>query len=68
MNSQDLARYMESTNSLAKPWLLTQLRLQKLQERQPALSNEAYLQELADIHHDLMQLGEWWHGIEDEVF
>jgi hypothetical protein len=23
---------------------------------------------LADVHHDLMNLGEWWRGIEDEVF
>ncbi|NJO42136.1 MAG: hypothetical protein HC769_36220 [Cyanobacteria bacterium CRU_2_1] len=68
MNSQDLAQYMEATGSIFKPWLLTQLRLRKLQERRDALSSEAYIRELEDIYQDLMNLGEWWVGIEDEVF
>ena len=33
MNSNDLARYIEATDGISKPWLLTQLRLKKLQER-----------------------------------
>ena len=68
MNSEDLAQYIEATDSISKPWLLVQLRLKKLQERRATLSPEAYAIELADIHQDLMNLGEWWHGIEDEVF
>jgi hypothetical protein len=68
MDSKDLAQYIEGTNSISKPWLLVQLRLKKLQERRSALSPDAYACELADIHEDLMKLGEWWRGIEDEAF
>lgn len=68
MNSKELAQYIEATNSISKPWLLVQLRLKKLQERQATLSENDYANELADIHQDLMNLGEWWRGIEDEVF
>lgn len=68
MNSQDLARYLEQTDSATKPWLLAQLRLLKLKEERPNLSTAEYEQRLADIHQDLMNLGEWWVGIEDEVF
>ncbi|GAX40791.1 hypothetical protein NIES4075_17570 [Tolypothrix sp. NIES-4075] len=68
MNSKELAEYIEATNSITKPWLLVQLRLKKLQERQATLSENDYASELADIHEDLMNLGEWWRGIENEVF
>ena len=68
MDSKELAQYVEATNSISKPWLLVQLRLQKLQERRATLSPEVYAQELADIHQDLLNLGEWWLGIEDEAF
>ncbi|MGI8500380.1 MAG: hypothetical protein ACR2LR_04480 [Hassallia sp.] len=68
MNSKELAQYIEATNSITKPWLLVQLRLKKLQDRQPTLSENDYANELADIHEDLMNLGEWWRGIENEVF
>ncbi len=68
MNSKDLAQYVEATNGISKPWLLVQMRLQKLQERRETLSAEEYARELADIHKDLMNLGEWWQGIESEVF
>lgn len=68
MNSHEIARYIEATNGIAKPWLLLQLRLKKLQENQASMPPEAYAEALADIHQDLMNLGEWWHGIEDEVF
>ncbi|MCV3213519.1 hypothetical protein OGM63_08275 [Plectonema radiosum NIES-515] len=68
MNSKELAQYIEATNSITKPWLLVQLRLKKLQERQAMLSENDYANELADIHQDLMNLGEWWCGIENEVF
>jgi hypothetical protein len=68
MDSNDLARYMEATDGISKPWLLAQLRLVKLKEQRESLSPEEYESRLADIHQDLMNLGEWWNGIEDEVF
>lgn len=67
-SSKELAQYIEATNSISKPWLLVQLRLKKLQERRATLTNDVYTKELEDIYQDLMNLGEWWHGIEDEVF
>lgn len=68
MDSNDLAHYIEQTNSISKPWLLAQLRLKKLQESREDLSPDEYAEELADIHQAVMNLGEWWIGIEDEVF
>jgi predicted house-cleaning noncanonical NTP pyrophosphatase (MazG superfamily) len=68
MNSDSLGKYITSTDSAAKSWLLVQLRLRKLQERKAEISEEEYLQELADIHKALMNLGEWWIGQEQEVF
>jgi predicted house-cleaning noncanonical NTP pyrophosphatase (MazG superfamily) len=68
MDSKELAQYLEATDSIAKPWLLVQLRLKKLQERQAIISEDTYAEELQDIYQDLMNLGEWWRGIEDEVF
>ncbi len=68
MNSEELARYIEATGGMTKPWLLTQLRLKKLQERRHLITSEEYERELVELHQDLMKLGEWWVGIEDEVF
>ncbi len=68
MNSKQLAEYIEATQSISKPWLLIQLRLLKLEENRTNLSKEEYAETLQDIHQDLMNLGEWWVGIEDEVF
>jgi hypothetical protein len=68
MDSKDLAKYIEAKDGISKPWLLVQLRLKKLQERRSEISTEEYMTELTDIHKDLMNLGEWWLGIEDEVF
>jgi hypothetical protein len=68
MDSKDLAKYIEAKDGISKPWLLVQLRLKKLQERRSEISDEEYMTELTDIHKDLMNLGEWWLGIEDEVF
>jgi hypothetical protein len=68
MDSKQLALYIEATGGISKPWLLVQLRLQKLQERRDTISTVVYERELADIHQDLMNLGEWWVGIEDQVF
>lgn len=68
MDSKELAQYIEQKDSISKPWLLIQLRLKKLEENKPLLEPEEYLSQLQDIHQDLMKLGEWWVGREDEVF
>jgi hypothetical protein len=68
MDSKQLAQYLEQTNGISKPWLLAQLRLVKLQERRHELTDAEYIAAIADIHEDVMQLGEWWVGQEDEVF
>lgn len=68
LNSQNLAHYIEATNGISKPWLLLQLRLKKIQENREHLSPEEYEAAIADLHQDLMNLGEFWVGIEDEVF
>jgi hypothetical protein len=67
-NSENLAKYIEATDGISKPWLLVQLRLKKLQERRSELSPQEYHEQIADIHEDMMKLGEWWVGREDEVF
>ena len=68
MDSIELAKYIEQNDGISKPWLLIQLRLKKLEENKPFLPVEEYLSQLQDIHQDLMKLGEWWVGREDEVF
>lgn len=68
MDSNSLARYIEATNGISKPWLLVQLRLKKLEERRHTIPPEEYMQEVESLHQELMNLGEWWVGIEDEVF
>lgn len=68
MDSRELARYIEETDGISKPWLLVQLRLSKLQERKDQMPPQEYMQELEDIQTDLLKLGEWWRGIEGEVF
>ncbi len=68
MNSKELARYIEATDGISKPWLLLQLRLKKLQERRNQITSEEYFQELQDIQEDLLNLGEWWQGREKDVF
>lgn len=68
LNSQNLAQYIEATNGISKPWLLLQLRLKKVQENRERLSPEEYEATIADLHQSLMNLGEFWVGIEDEVF
>jgi hypothetical protein len=68
MNSEKLAKYIEDTDSIGKSWLLVQLRLQKLAEAKSDLSPEEYKVRLEDIYQSMMNLGEWWVGIEEEVF
>ena len=68
MDSKELAHYIEATDGISKPWLLVQLRLSKLKERKDKIPSEEYITELEDIQADLLKLGEWWKGIEGEVF
>jgi len=68
MDSRELAKYIEATDGISKPWLLVQLRLKKLQERKDEMTSQEYLQQLEDIQADLLKLGEWWKGREKEVF
>jgi hypothetical protein len=64
-SSEDLARYLEQRGELGKPWMLQLLRLTKLKE---AKDPDAYLASLQEAHADLMRLGEFWKGREQEVF
>lgn len=68
MDSQDLAKYIEESDGLSKPWLLLQLRLKKLEERKSELAPDEYIRELDDLHNALMGMGEWWVGQEKDVF
>ena len=68
MNSKELAQHIEQTGSIGKSWLLVQLRLQKLAEEKSNLSTEDYHTRLDDIYQDMMNLGEWWVGVEKDVF
>lgn len=68
MDSKQLAQYIEATDGISKPWLLIQLRLSKLQESKAQMPSQEYMDELQDIQADLLKLGEWWKGIEGEVF
>ncbi len=68
MDSKKLTQYIEATDSISKPWLLVQLRLKKLAEARTSMSESEYSQKLAEIHQDLINLGEWWVGIEADAF
>jgi hypothetical protein len=68
MDSHDLARYIEATDGMAKPWLLVQMRLKKLEESRSTMSSEDYVARIQDIHQDMMKLGEWWVGQEKTAF
>lgn len=68
MNSQDLEQYIALADEFYKPWLLLQLRLTQLQERRDQLSPAEYEAGIVELHTELMKLGEWWKGREDEVF
>ena len=68
MDSQDLAKYIEESNGITKPWLLLQLRLKKLEERKSELEPDEYVKELDELHRALMGMGEWWVGQEKDVF
>ncbi|MGC9505253.1 hypothetical protein [Baaleninema sp.] len=68
MDSKALAQYIEAIDGTHKPWLLVQLRLQKLKERRATMSEEDYLEAIAQLQQELDRLGEWWVGREEEVF
>ena len=67
-SAADLARYLEQRGELSKPWALQLLRLAKLKEGRDAMDPDAYLRSLQEAHADLMRLGEFWKGREQEVF
>ena len=67
-SSVELARYLETRGELGKPWMLQLLRLTKLKESKDDLDPQEYLARLQEAHADLMRLGEFWKGREQEVF
>ena len=67
-SSEDLARYLEQRGELNKPWNLQMLRLQKLKEVRDSMDPQLYLEKVREAHADLMRLGQFWKGREQEVF
>ncbi len=67
-NSEELARYLEQRGELSKPWMLQLLRLTKLKEAKDTMNPVAFEAKLREAHADLMRLGEFWKGREQEVF
>lgn len=67
-SSAELAHYLEQRGELSKPWMLHLLRLTKLKEAKEGMDPSEYVTRLAEAHADLMRLGEFWKGREQEVF
>ena len=67
-SSEDLARYLEQRGELSKPWNLQMLRLQKLREAKESMDPQLYLEKVQEAHADLMRLGQFWKGREQQVF
>ena len=67
-SSAELATYLEQRGELSKPWMLQLLRLTKLKEAKNSMDPDAYMASLQEAHADLMRLGEFWKGREQEVF
>jgi len=67
-SSQELASYLEQRGELSKPWMLQLLRLTKLKEAKDTMEPQEFLDRLQEAHADLMRLGEFWKGREQEVF
>ena len=44
------------------------LRLQKLKEAKDSMDPQLYLEKVQEAHADLMRLGQFWKGREQEVF
>ena len=68
LSSAELARYLEQRGELSKPWMLQLLRLTKLKEARDSMEPQEYMERLQEAHADLMRLGEFWKGREQEVF
>jgi hypothetical protein len=67
-SSEDLARYLEQRGELGKPWMLHLLRLTKLKEAKDSMDPDEFVGKLQEATADLMRLGEFWKGREQEVF
>lgn len=67
-SAAELARYLEQRGELGKPWMLQLLRLTKIKEARDTMEPGQYLALLQEAHADLMRLGEFWKGREQEVF
>ena len=67
-SSAEIARYLEQRGELSKPWNLQMLRLQKLKEAKGSMDNDEYIACIQDALADLMRLGEFWKGREQEGF
>jgi hypothetical protein len=67
-SAADLARYLEQRGELSKPWMLQLLRLTKLKEAKDSMEPQEFIERLQEAHADLMRLGEFWKGREQEVF
>ena len=67
-SSAEIARYLEQRGELSKPWNLQMLRLQKLKEAKGSMDKDEYIASIQDALGDLMRLGEFWKGREQEVF
>ena len=67
-SSDNLARYLEQRGELSKPWNLQMLRLKKLKEAKASMDPQLYLEKVQEAHADLMRLGQFWKGREQEVF
>ena len=67
-NAAELARYLEQRGELSKPWMLQLLRFTKLKESRDSMDPQEYVEALQEAHADLMRLGEFWKGREQEVF
>jgi hypothetical protein len=66
--SEDLARYFEARGEMGKPWIWHLMRLAKIREAKESMDPQAYLASVQEAHADLMRLGEFWKGREEEVF
>jgi len=66
--SEDLARFFEARGVMAKPWTWHLLRLAKIREAKDEMEPQDYLNRVQEAHADLMRLGEFWKGREEEVF
>ncbi|MEY4296889.1 MAG: hypothetical protein RLZZ423_68 [Cyanobacteriota bacterium] len=67
-SAADLARYLEQRGELSKPWMLQLLRLTKLKEAKDTMEPQEFVDRLQEAHADLMRLGEFWKGREQELF